>query len=135
MGQVFTLAKEFIALPPGEIERLLDSPIHEVRVGALSIMDRQGRRNTTPADRRHDLYGLYLRRHDRINNWDLVDLGAPFVVATWPTSRATRSTRWRGRRTSGSAAPPSSPPPTSSARAICTTPSVSRRSCSATTTT
>jgi 3-methyladenine DNA glycosylase AlkD len=80
MGQVFTLAKEFIALPPGEIERLLDSPIHEVRVGALSVMDRQGRRNETPADRRQDLYGLYLRRHDRINNWDLVDLGAPFVV-------------------------------------------------------
>jgi DNA alkylation repair enzyme len=34
MGQVFALAKEFIELPPAELERLLDSPIHEVRVGA-----------------------------------------------------------------------------------------------------
>lgn len=28
MGQVFTLAKEFIEMPPVEIEKLLDSPIH-----------------------------------------------------------------------------------------------------------
>jgi dihydrofolate reductase len=39
MGQVFALAKEFIDMPPGEIEKLLESPIHEVRVGAVSIMD------------------------------------------------------------------------------------------------
>lgn len=83
MGQVFALAKEFIAMPPGEIERLLDSPIHEVRAGALSIMDKQGRGNKTPASRREELYDLYLRRHDRINNWDLVDLGAPFVVGRY----------------------------------------------------
>ena len=83
MGQVFALAKELIAMPLGEIERLLDSPIHEVRVGALSIMDKQGRANRTPAIRRQELYDLYLRRHDRINNWDLVDLGAPFVVGRY----------------------------------------------------
>jgi len=83
MGQVFALAKECIAMPLGEIETLLDSPIHEVRVGALSIMDKQGRRTKTPAAQRHDLYDLYLRRHDRINNWDLVDLGAPFVVGRY----------------------------------------------------
>ena len=83
MGQVFALAKEFIAMPLLEIEALLDSPIHEVRVGALSIMDKQGRANRTPASRRQELYDLYLRRHDRINNWDLVDLGAPFVVGRY----------------------------------------------------
>ncbi|MGH7454117.1 MAG: DNA alkylation repair protein, partial [bacterium] len=31
MGQVFALAKEFIEMPPDEIEKLLESPIHEVR--------------------------------------------------------------------------------------------------------
>ena len=35
MGQVFALAKELIDMPPDEIERLLESPIHEVRAGAL----------------------------------------------------------------------------------------------------
>lgn len=80
MGQVFTLAKEFIAMPPAEIEKLLDSPIHEVRAGALSIMDKQARRQKMPDAERKVLYDLYLRRIDRINNWDLVDLAAIFVI-------------------------------------------------------
>lgn len=80
MGQVFALAKEFIDMPPDEIEKLLESPIHEARAGAMSIMDKDTRRKKTPADRRRALYDLYLRRHDRIDDWDLVDLGAPFVV-------------------------------------------------------
>jgi hypothetical protein len=33
MGQVFALAKEFIDMPPAKIEKLLDSPFHEVRAG------------------------------------------------------------------------------------------------------
>ena len=80
MGQVFALAKEFIDLPPAEIEQLLESEIHEVRVGGLSIMDKQARRRRTPETRRRALYDLYLRRTDRINNWDLVDVCAPHVV-------------------------------------------------------
>ncbi len=80
MGQVFALAKEFIELPPAEIEKLLDSPLHEVRAGGVSVMDKQARRKQTTASRRKELYDLYLRRVDAINNWDLVDLGAPFVV-------------------------------------------------------
>jgi 3-methyladenine DNA glycosylase AlkD len=80
MGQVFTLAKEFIEMPPSEIEKLLESPIHEVRAGALSIMDWQARSKKTPEGRRKELFDLYIRRHDRINNWDLVDRSAPYVV-------------------------------------------------------
>jgi 3-methyladenine DNA glycosylase AlkD len=80
MGQVFTLAKEFIEMPLGEIEKLLESPIHEARVGAVSIMDWQARSKKTPGERRKELFDLYLRRHDRINNWDLVDRSAPYVV-------------------------------------------------------
>lgn len=80
MGDVFALAKEHIDMPPAEIEKLLESPIHEARVGALSIMDKQARRKKTPGSRREELFELYLRRHDRINNWDLVDLAAPHVI-------------------------------------------------------
>ena len=43
-------------------------------------MDWQARRKRTPEERRKELFELYLRRHDRINNWDLVDRSAPFVV-------------------------------------------------------
>ena len=80
MGQVFALAKEFIDMPPKEIEKLLKSPIHEVRTGAVSIMDWQARNKKTPEARRKELFDLYIRRHDRINNWDLVDRSAPYVV-------------------------------------------------------
>jgi 3-methyladenine DNA glycosylase AlkD len=83
MGQVFALAKEHIDMPPVEIEKLLESPVHELRAGAMSIMDKQGRRKKTPESRRKELYDLYLRRTDRINNWDLVDLGAPYVVGRY----------------------------------------------------
>jgi 3-methyladenine DNA glycosylase AlkD len=80
MAQVFALAKEFIDMPPDEIEKLLDSPIYEARVGALSIMGKQAARKRTPDDRRRELYELYLRRTDRIDNWDLVDVSAHQVV-------------------------------------------------------
>jgi 3-methyladenine DNA glycosylase AlkD len=80
MGQVFALAKEFIEMPPAEIEKLLKNPIHEVRVGALSIMDKQARRKKTPESRRKELYDLYISHHNQINNWDLVDVCAPYVI-------------------------------------------------------
>lgn len=80
MGQVFAIAREFIDMPVDEIEKLMESPIHEARAGAMSIMDKCARRKRTPESRRKDLYDLYMRRHDRINNWDLVDLAAPFAV-------------------------------------------------------
>jgi 3-methyladenine DNA glycosylase AlkD len=80
MGQVFELAKEFIEMPPNEIEKLLESPIHEVRAGACSIMGKSAAHKKTSATRKKELYDLYLRRHDRINNWDLVDLAGQYVV-------------------------------------------------------
>ncbi len=80
MGQVFALAKEFIEMSPREIEELLESPIHEVRAGGVSIMDKQARNKKTSEARRKELYDLYMKRLDRINNWDLVDLGCIYVV-------------------------------------------------------
>jgi 3-methyladenine DNA glycosylase AlkD len=80
MGDVFNLAKQFIDMPLDEIETLLESQIHEVRAGAVSIMEKQSRHKKTPESRKKELYDLYLRRHDRINNWDLVDLGARYVI-------------------------------------------------------
>lgn len=80
MGDVFNLAKQSIDLPLDQVELLLESEIHEARAGACSIMDKKARRKKMPAEDREALYGLYRRRIDRINNWDLVDLAAPWVV-------------------------------------------------------
>jgi 3-methyladenine DNA glycosylase AlkD len=80
MGDVFALAKEFTDMPLDQVEVLLESPVHEVRVGAVSIMDFQARNKRTSPERRKELFDLYIRRHDRINTWDLVDRSAPYVV-------------------------------------------------------
>ena len=80
MKAVFDLAKEFTDMPLDQVELVLESPIHEARVGAVSVMDFQARRKSTEPERRKELYDLYLRRHDRIDSWDLVDRAAPWVV-------------------------------------------------------
>ena len=83
MGQVFALADEFKEMSPREIEKLLESPIHEVRAGGVKIMAKQAAGKKTTDRRRQELFELYLRRHDRINNWDLVDLGAWEVIGRY----------------------------------------------------
>ncbi len=83
MGQIFTLAKACMGMSLGEIEVLLESSVHEIRVGAVSIMDWQARDRKTPVDQKGALFDLYIRRHDRINTWDLVDRSAIWVVGEW----------------------------------------------------
>jgi len=77
---MLAVVKPFADLPPEQIEVLLESPLHEVRAAALAIMARQASLRRTREDRRRELFDLYLRRHDRINNWDLVDRAARDVV-------------------------------------------------------
>jgi 3-methyladenine DNA glycosylase AlkD len=88
MGQLFTLAKEFNGMPVNEIEKLLESPVHEVRAGAVSIMDKESRTKTISPARLKDFYELYMRRHDRINNWDLVDLGCLHMTGSYLFDRS-----------------------------------------------
>lgn len=83
MGQLFELAKGFGEMPIEEIEKLLDSEIHEVRAGAISIMDKASRSKKIAPERLKDFYELYMRRHDRINNWDLVDLGCLYMTGSY----------------------------------------------------
>ena len=83
MGKLFALAIEFNGLPIGEIEKLLESPIHEVRAGGVSIMDKESRTKKITEARLKEFYELYMRRHDRINNWDLVDLGCLHMTGSY----------------------------------------------------
>ncbi len=83
MGCIFELGKDFSDMPVGEIERLMESPIHEVRAGAMSIMGQSAKGKKCSDDRLKELYELYIRRHDRINDWDLVDLAAYYVVGRY----------------------------------------------------
>ena len=83
MGRIFELGKEFSDMPVAEIEKLMESPVHEIRAGAMSIMGQCAKGKKCSDERLKELYDLYLRRHDRINNWDLVDLAAYYVVGKY----------------------------------------------------
>ena len=87
MREIFDLAKAHIDMEPREIEALLEDDVHINKVGAVSIMDWQARRRSTIPSHRQELFDLYLRRHDRIDNWDLVDRSAPSVVGGYLVDR------------------------------------------------
>jgi 3-methyladenine DNA glycosylase AlkD len=105
MGTVFAIAKEFLAMALPEIEALLESPVHEARAGACSVMGKAATHRKVTPERHEGLYRLHLRRHDRIDDWDLVDLVAHQVLGTWllerprdPLYDLARSGSWPERR-------------------------------------
>jgi 3-methyladenine DNA glycosylase AlkD len=88
MGDLFKLGKEFAQMPVAEIEKLMESPLLKVRSGAMSIMGQCAKgKNCTP-QRLKQLYELYIRRHDRIDDWGLVDLAAYYVVGQYLADRS-----------------------------------------------
>jgi hypothetical protein len=80
MKTTFDLAKESKDMSLDEVEKLLDEPYYEARMGAMSIMDFKARTKKITEQERKALYDLYMNRHERINNWDSVDRAAPRVV-------------------------------------------------------
>lgn len=86
-GDVFALAEEHRGMELAEVEALLESDYYEARMGAVSIMDFQARHKKTTQERRQALFDLYLRRHDRLNNWDFVDRGAAHIIGEFLVAR------------------------------------------------
>src|SRR5262245_43752853 len=72
------LAKNYRELPLGDVERLLQSKIHEERLLALLILGLVVARADDAT--RKKVFDLYLANTRYINNWDLVDASAPAVV-------------------------------------------------------
>ena len=83
MGKLFALSKTYSSLDLDEVEKLLENEYYEVRMGAVCIMDFQARNKKTSVDRKKELFDLYMRRHDRIDNWDLIDRSAAYVVGSY----------------------------------------------------
>jgi 3-methyladenine DNA glycosylase AlkD len=72
------LAKEMKGLDLATIARLLASEVHEERMVALKILV-VGYRSADP-DGRRGLARFYLDNLDGVNNWDLVDVSAPWLL-------------------------------------------------------
>lgn len=67
--------------PEDEVQRLLLSPYHEERLAALLILVHQFRRGSE--SRRGEIFRFYLDNSAYINNWDLVDLSAPYIAGEY----------------------------------------------------
>lgn len=69
---------KYVDLPLVEVEHLLQSKFHEYRVAALEILGAQYKAGDEA--KRQAIFDFYLRNVSRVNNWDLVDGSAPYIV-------------------------------------------------------
>ena len=79
MRDLFAVAQAHAALPLDQVEELLHHPAYEPRLAAFCVLYFQVRQRLDD-EARQARYELYLRRHDRITTWDMVDRAAPRVV-------------------------------------------------------
>lgn len=78
--QVRTVAKEYKAISPDEIDLLVRSKFHEVRLCGLVILTLQYKAAKERKTKKK-LFDLYMKAmtDGYINNWDLVDVTAPII--------------------------------------------------------
>ena len=81
--QTRTLAKKFQNLSLAEIGELIKSNIHEERLCALLILTEEYKNKKTPQEKRQNIKDFYLSNTKYINNWDLVDLSAHYILGEW----------------------------------------------------
>ena len=87
MRDLFGAARVSRDMPLEAVETLLDHPAYEARLAAFCVLDFKARRKPTDAERAA-LCEIYLRRHDRITTWDMVDRAAPHVVGGYLAGRS-----------------------------------------------
>ena len=79
------IAKGALGLPLAEVEKLLESPIHELRLTALLILVYRMRRADLEAQ--SDIVAFYLGHRAYVNNWDLVDTSASHLLGLYYASQ------------------------------------------------
>lgn len=84
--QVRLISKRNRDISIDEVEQLLASPWHEARQCALFILTLQYQR--AKAEERKTIVDFYLSHTDRINNWDLVDVSAHYILGDYLLSHS-----------------------------------------------
>ena len=74
------LARQFRQLSLTDCERLLESPFNDERLLALLILVEHYRKGDVRM--KGSVYRLYLKNRSRVNNWNLVDSSAPYIVGS-----------------------------------------------------
>jgi 3-methyladenine DNA glycosylase AlkD len=73
------IAKKYKDLSLDEIKELLSSKIHEHRLTSLFILVNQYKRSKE----KKEIYEFYVNNTENINNWDLVDSSAPYILGDY----------------------------------------------------
>ena len=75
------VSKMYKDLILNDLEKLLNSKIHEERLVSLFILIEQY--ENADDTLKKELYEFYLKNAQNVNNWDLVDLSAPKIVGDY----------------------------------------------------
>ena len=75
------VAKQYIDLPLRELQKILDSKVHEQRMAALIILTLKYPKATN----KQEIYDFYLSNvyKGNINNWDLIDVTTPHIIGVY----------------------------------------------------
>lgn len=80
--KIRTIAKQFSSLSLPDLHTMLSSAYNEERLAALLILRFQ---YEAPSSQQQECVDFYLAHIDSINNWNLVDLSAPYILGDWTT--------------------------------------------------
>jgi 3-methyladenine DNA glycosylase AlkD len=79
------VARRFRDTPLPQVARLLEHQVHECRLtGLLILVDRYRKADTAERAR---IARFYLAHRRRVNNWDLVDSSAPYILGHYLLTR------------------------------------------------
>lgn len=70
--------KYFKVVSYADLQKMLESPYHEIRVGAVFILVLMFQHSSE--EERKKIFDFYMENIRYINNWDLVDVSAPYIV-------------------------------------------------------
>ena len=78
--QTRSVASSYKNMELAEVQKLFNSPFHEARLCAAIILNLQFKTAKTSQERKK-IFDFYLKqvRAERVNNWDIVDVSAPWM--------------------------------------------------------
>ena len=78
--QTRSVASSYKNMELAEVQKLFNSPFHEARLCAAIILNLQFKAAKTSQERKK-IFDFYLKqvRAERVNNWDIVDVSAPWM--------------------------------------------------------
>jgi 3-methyladenine DNA glycosylase AlkD len=85
------VAKKYTDLSFNDLQVLLNSKIHEHRMGALIILLNKYKKAKKNLTEKRRIYEFYMKNTKNINNWDLVDISCPRIVGDFLSIEGTET--------------------------------------------